>query len=442
MKSTKKLVSVLLIFLLIMNPIMVFAANGSTIVYITEYGKKYHNYGCRYLKDSCYDVTLDQALARGLEPCSVCYAPSPDSTINRSTPQTTPSTPQTTPSTPQTTPSTPQTTPSTPQTTPTTPQTEKPSVYTDLYPSAYYYNSVINLSNKGVIGGFPDGSFKPNQTVTRAQLAVMLVNANKVSTFSSSGSSFTDVPKSHWAYSFISAASNAGYLGGYPDGSFKPENPVSYNEALTMIVASLGYKASDLQGSYPKNFTDKAKEIGLLKTCSKIGTGSTTRAEVSCFLSDSFSAKRNSTVNTYKLGYYTYVIPKIWSDEKTYSAGAQWSSTAGGNVSILQITQSPETDSSYDVSFDGLMADNDNMIKAIESSAFEKVTDYLVIATDSIKGILYSGTVKGDSYTGSGWWFVFPSKRDRSWVNVICIQTNDTSYSYYDDYLNVIYSIK
>ena len=161
--------------------------------------------------------------------------------------------------------------------------------FSDVASSAYYYNAVNNLADKNIIGGFPDGTFKPNNTVTRAQLAVMLVNANGIDPASKT-SNFSDVPKSHWAYGFVSAAADAGYLAGYPDGSFRPVNGVSYNEALTMIVASMGYKAADLTGSYPSNFTNKAKEIGLLKTCNKTGSSSATRADIACFINDSFSA--------------------------------------------------------------------------------------------------------------------------------------------------------
>lgn len=282
MKSLKRILSVFMILLLLASPVFALTADGSMIVIITKTGECYHLDGCRTLR-SHIEVTLQDAVARGYRPCQVCNPPTLGSTVERSTPQQS----QPTPSTPA------QETPSrqAPTQQPSTPAAESP-LFTDVATSAYYYKAVADLSNRGVIGGFPDGSFKPNQTVTRAQLAVMLVNANKVSTFASSGSDFTDVPKTHWAYSFISAAANAGYLGGYPDGSFKPEKEVSYNEALTMIVASLGYKATDLQGTYPNNFTNKAKEIGVLNTCSKTGSGIVTRAEVSCFLSDSFSSPR------------------------------------------------------------------------------------------------------------------------------------------------------
>lgn len=437
MRFMKRICAIFSVCLLLINPILVFATSGSTTVYITEYGKKYHRGGCRYLKDSCYETTLQEAVSLGLEPCAVCNPPLLDGGTRSITPVPSSPTSQT-PTQQLTTPT--QANPK-PEQKPST-IVEKPSYYTDLYPSSYYYKSVVNLSDKGVIGGFPDGSFKPNQTVTRAQLAVMLVNANNKSTSTGIGAYFTDVPRSHWAYSFISAASNAGYLSGYPDGSFKPENQVSYNEALTMIVASLGYTMKDLTGTYPKCFTDKAKEVGVLNTCSKIGTGSVTRAEVSCFLSDSFSAKKNSSTEEYTLGQYTFSIPKTWKYDDSISNGIQRSATVGGNYSLLQITRNLETDNNYPVSFDGLMADNSSMIKAIEATTFDKVTDYITVAGKAAKGILYSGTIKGDGFTGQGWWYVFPSPGERAWYNVICLQTNDTSYSYYDDFFKMINYIK
>lgn len=275
MNTIKRSIAIFMVFLLFTSPVAALTADGSMIVIITKTGECYHYDGCRTLR-SRIEVTLQDAVARGYRPCQVCNPPTLSSSVDRSAPVSQPA-----PSDPE------------PVLLWQDPEpVESASPFTDLSPSEYYYNAVIDLSDRGVIGGFPDGSFKPNQTVTRAQLAVMLVNANKLSTFASAGSTFTDVSQSYWAYPFISTAANAGYLGGYPDGSFQPEKEVSYNEALTMVVASLGYKMSDLQGTYPTCFTDKAKEIGVMNTCSKTGTGLVTRAEISCFLSDSFSSPR------------------------------------------------------------------------------------------------------------------------------------------------------
>lgn len=264
MKHTKRLIATLVAILMLATPLLISAASGSTIVIITRTGECYHCDGCRTLK-SRIEVTLQEAVARGYRPCQVCNPPALDAT------QPTPSTPQPAPDR------------STPQ--------QPSSYYTDVSSSAYYYDAVVDLSTRGIIGGFPDGTFKPDQTVTRAQLATMLVNMHKTSTSANAGSNFTDVPKSHWAYSQVSAAAFAGFISGYSDGSFKPENAVTYNEALTMIVASLGYKMSDLGGTYPTCFTDKAKQLGILNTCGKIGTGNATRAEVCCFLSDALAGK-------------------------------------------------------------------------------------------------------------------------------------------------------
>ncbi len=289
MRKANRIISILIICLLLASPILIYAANGSMTVIITRTGECYHLDGCRTLK-SRIEITLEEAVARGYRPCKVCNPPKLDTSVDRSLEITEPE--SSAEPAPWFEPEPPVPEQQAPVEQPVD-LVEEPAYFTDLYPSEYYYKAVVDLSNRGVIGGFPDGSFKPNQTVTRAQLAVMLVNANNLSTFASQGSDFIDVPKSNWAYPFISTAAEAGYLGGYPDGSFKPDKEVSYNEALTMIVASLGYKMADLQGSYPDCFTNKAKEIGVLNTCDKIGTGIVTRAEVSCFLSDSFSSPRN-----------------------------------------------------------------------------------------------------------------------------------------------------
>lgn len=415
MKNVMRFISILLVFIFWASPLMAFAADPSTVVIITKTGECYHLDWCPTLK-SHIETTLADAVARGFRPCSVCNPP----TLGGSLQPSTPSNPTRQPSVPA----------------------QTPSYYTDLYPSAYYYKAVTNLSEKKIIGGFPDGSFKPDQTVTRAQLAVMLVNAKGLSTSPYASSNFIDVTKSHWAYPFITAVSNAGYIGGYPDGSFKPEKEVSYDEALTMIIASLGYKMSDLNGTYPKCFTDKAKEIGVLNTCDKIGASGATRAEVSCFLSDSFSAKKAPSADKYVLGYYEFDVPRIWGDAQRLPNGMQWTATTSGNASILQITHALESDINYDVSFEGLLKDHENMIEMMETSLFEEVTDYLIVETDSVDGILYYGTIKGDTYTGNGWWYTFPSENDRFWYHLICIQADASGYSYYNDFMKVIYSIK
>lgn len=166
--------------------------------------------------------------------------------------------------------------------------------FSDVPEDSYYYEPVYNIAWDGIIGGFPDGTFKPNSPITRAQMAVMLVNLKKLSPYTAAKPKFSDVPKTHWAYKYVEAAADAGFINGYPDGTFRPERNVSYDEAITMIVALMGHKLKDLGGTYPTAFTNKARDLGILNTCAMLGGNPATRANVSCFIRDSIISMNNA----------------------------------------------------------------------------------------------------------------------------------------------------
>jgi hypothetical protein len=158
--------------------------------------------------------------------------------------------------------------------------------FPDVSDTEVFSEAVNVLSGLGVIGGYPDGNFKPANVVTRAEMATMLVNALGISVSGGSDTKFSDVPKSHWASGFISYATSVGFVAGYPDGTFKPEQQVTANEALTMIVASLGYTYDSLTGTYPGAFVNAARGLGILNTCRKTGTVGAERSDVACYLYD------------------------------------------------------------------------------------------------------------------------------------------------------------
>ena len=160
------------------------------------------------------------------------------------------------------------------------------SQFPDVSDTEYYSEPVNVLSGFGVIGGFPDGTFGPEKEVTRAQMATMIVNTLGMNVSGQSDTKFSDVPKSHWASGFIAYATSVGFVAGYPDGTFKPDQQVTYDQALTMIVAALGYKAESLPGSWPGNFVNKAQGLGILDTCKTTGTTNAPRQDIACFLYD------------------------------------------------------------------------------------------------------------------------------------------------------------
>lgn len=95
------------------------------------------------------------------------------------------------------------------------------------------------MTELNIVKGYEDGSFKPNNPITRAEFATMASQFDKLS----GGSlNFTDVNTSHWAYSYIASAYNKGWISGYPDGSFKPEKSISREEVVSITNRMLDRK--------------------------------------------------------------------------------------------------------------------------------------------------------------------------------------------------------
>ena len=106
----------------------------------------------------------------------------------------------------------------------------------------FWASRFINvLSSRGIIKGFPDYTFRPNQPVNRAEFAAILQQA-----FEQEGTnstiSFQDVPAKSWAIPAINRAISTGFLKGYPNKTFKPEQKISRVQVLVALVSGLNLK--------------------------------------------------------------------------------------------------------------------------------------------------------------------------------------------------------
>jgi hypothetical protein len=114
--------------------------------------------------------------------------------------------------------------------------------------------SIITMLNTGVIGGYPDGTFKPNNPITRAEFTTIVNKA--FGTFDAGAEAFfTDVKKSDWYYSQVASGKKAGFISGFPDGSFRPNSAITREQA-TAILASL-LKLPGKDGALQFNDADK-----------------------------------------------------------------------------------------------------------------------------------------------------------------------------------------
>ena len=94
-------------------------------------------------------------------------------------------------------------------------------------------SAIQKMADQGIVKGFPDGSFKPENSITRAEFATLIVQAFKLE--SKNGKVFSDTSQ-HWAKEFIATANAHGIVNGYNDSIFKPDNKISREEMAVMIV--------------------------------------------------------------------------------------------------------------------------------------------------------------------------------------------------------------
>jgi hypothetical protein len=126
-----------------------------------------------------------------------------------------------------------------------------------------FEEAVETLMALGVVDGYPDGTYKPEKAVTRAEMAKLLIEALGYGELASGATATFADAQGHWAESYIGFAASMDIVKGYPDGTFKPNAVMSTDEAITMVVRALGYTDDSLKGTWPTNYKVKALDLDL-----------------------------------------------------------------------------------------------------------------------------------------------------------------------------------
>jgi hypothetical protein len=108
--------------------------------------------------------------------------------------------------------------------------------YSDVGPSHFFYVAVHWLSCRGIVGGYPDGTFRPYNPATRAQIAKMIVLGENWPLIDPPTPTFIDVLPGDWFYQYVETAHAHAVIGGYPDRTFRPLNNVTRGQLSKMIV--------------------------------------------------------------------------------------------------------------------------------------------------------------------------------------------------------------
>ncbi|SHJ60828.1 S-layer homology domain-containing protein [Dethiosulfatibacter aminovorans DSM 17477] len=159
-----------------------------------------------------------------------------------------------------------------------------------------YEEAVEFLSAYGVVNGFPDGTFKPDDPVTRAQISKMITIVLGFEEFTENmESTFTDMD-GHWAERYVEVAHAFDIVQGYLDGTFGPDNEITYTEVITMIVRSLGYTDQSLPGAWPYDYLVKAGDLGIVDGIPLAGDQAT-RGDIALMTYNALFSEKG-TVNT------------------------------------------------------------------------------------------------------------------------------------------------
>ncbi len=137
--------------------------------------------------------------------------------------------------------------------------------YSDIADGSALDGAVDILSRLDIIAGGDDGLYRPGDSLTRAEfskIATYLSGAEENAV--SAEVPFVDVPSGHWATAYIGYVSGAGIISGYPDGTFAPEEEISWAQAVTVAVRVLGYSGEDVAYRWPEGYIEKAQAMGLL----------------------------------------------------------------------------------------------------------------------------------------------------------------------------------
>lgn len=164
---------------------------------------------------------------------------------------------------------------------------------TDTYSSAIETLNQLGIltgddeNNDGVM------SFRPNDTITRAEITAILARMKgQTGAVAQTNTIFTDVPATHWASGYVASATNQGIINGYGDGTFGPDDNVQYQDVVKMVMENLGYKNYALDnGGYPTGYELAASRYGVLNNVVGGADGTeSTRGQVAQIVANAIEA--------------------------------------------------------------------------------------------------------------------------------------------------------
>lgn len=159
------------------------------------------------------------------------------------------------------------------------------SPFPDVSENADYAEAVKYLKDIGIMSGDDKGNFNPDKTVTRAEMATLVCRMLGETENLTVSSVFSDVPTTHWANKYVSKAAELGIVGGYGNGKFGPEDTVTFEQVVTMLIRAMNMdELAIASGGYPNGYLLVAREQGMTEGVYFQNTDILNRASVAIIL--------------------------------------------------------------------------------------------------------------------------------------------------------------
>lgn len=158
------------------------------------------------------------------------------------------------------------------------------------------------LQSMGIVGGVGDGLYSPDTVLTRAQFCVFMVHTLGMKDLASAHAYktlFTDVRPGNWYTGYVNLAYSQGLLAGYGNGKFGPDDPVTYGQAATLLLRLLGYTSSDVGKVWPSDYVNYAHTLELDEGLSLSADKGVTRGEAAVLLYNTLNTHPKGAMDAY-----------------------------------------------------------------------------------------------------------------------------------------------
>ena len=279
-----------------------------------------------------------------------------------------------------------------------------------------YEKAVDALSDAGIINGYPDGTFRPENSISRAEISKILSsvilngyneeNAEKAddktvhadirdsALMTGNGAAFKDVDRTNWSAPYIGVSSTCGIVTGYTDNTFRPSKTITYNELTAMAVRACEYDMSKVTGAWPANYVAAAKEIGLYNGMkdfdpAKDGSKHATRGNSAIIINNAASLIETAAKDGYKAAR-TAKPDDSSADSDANKNNSSSQNTGSDSSSDLASTVLKTKELSLDdaikiMQTTGLQAETAEMNKKNDQATLRSTSDNLKIINDTLK---------------------------------------------------------